>query len=352
MKINYICMGFDKDFYNFDAYVIPVQQLEEGITKPYNIDILKWSGDINKKLKQLTDFEFKFGKSEAVYSEVTGVYYIFVCTKYWKSSKLNQKSYEEWLKNRYRICIESLFECVRKLNVQRILIQPLLFGYYDIKDQDEVYRLLEKLYLQNTGLSNRKIYAIVNNGKIFCQRYYKPSEFIRRNTDMQKFKQEYINTQMEKSLSYSNSLIRNAEIETVYNKKSVIEQFREDMSNSSWFFDEYIQKYPGTASKLAERAGIDPSTISTIKSHKYQMKSRNVIIALAIALDLTVEDRKRFINSAGFSYPITEHDHFIEQQLKKKRYNSVIAFNKDIMDEHPNFVIKMRSSNGYNKSDK
>ncbi len=92
MTINYIVNGFDKDFYNFDAYVIPVQQSEEGITEPYNID-KKWSGDINKKLKQLTDFEFEFGKAEAVYSEVTGAYYIFVCARYWKSRKLNKKSY-------------------------------------------------------------------------------------------------------------------------------------------------------------------------------------------------------------------------------------------------------------------
>lgn len=349
MAINYIVNGFDKDFYNFDAYVIPIQQSEEGITEPYNIDILKWSSDIKKKLKQLTSFEFELGKSEAVYSEVTGVYYIFVCARCWKSKKQNRKNYEEWLKNRYRICIESLFECIKKLNVQRILIQPLFWGYYDIKEQDEVYRLLEKIYLQNTGLSNRKIYAIVNNGNIFCRRHYKPSELIIRDTDMQKFKQEYINTQMEKSLSYSNSLIRNAEIETVYSKKSVIEQFREDMNNSSWFFYEYIQRYPGTAAELAEKANIDKSTISTIKKHKYKGKSRNVVISLAIALDLTVDDRKRFINSAGFSYPITEHDRFIEQQLRKKKYDRVTDFNNDIPDEYPDFVIGGRSSGGYNK---
>ncbi len=349
MKINYICMGFDKKFYNFDAYVIPVQQSAEGIIKPYNIDILQWRGDIKKKLEQLANFEFEFGKSEAIYSEVTGVYYIFVCAMYWKSRKLDQKSYEEWLKNRYGICIESLFECIKKLNVQRILIQPLLFGYYDIKDQDEVYRLLEKLYLQNTKMSNRKIYAIVNNGKIYCERYYKLSDIRKMRTDPQKFKQDYINEQMEKSFSYSNILVRTAEIETVYSKKSVIEQLREDLNNSSWFFYEYINRYQGTATDLAENANIDKSTISTIKSHKYREKSRKVVISLAIALDLTVDDRKRFINSAGFSYPITEHDRFIEQQLRKKRYTSVTAFNKDIVDEYPNFVIGGRSSGGYKK---
>lgn len=347
MTINYIVNGFDKDFYNFDAYVIPVQQLEEGITEPYNIDMLKWSCDIKEKLNQLTNFEFEYGKSKAVYSEVTGVYYIFVCAMHWESKKLNQKSYEEWRTNLYRICMESFLECVKKLNVQRILIQPLLLGYYSIKEQDEVYRLLEKLYLQNTTLSNRKIYAIVNNGKIFCKGYNTSYILRIKNTDIKKLRQEYIKEQMEKSLSYSNTLIRTAEIETIYNKKTLTQQFYEDINNNSWFFYEYIQRYTGTATELAENANIDNSTISKIKSHTYKAKSKTVIIALAIALDLTVYDRKRFINSAGFSYPLTEHDCFIEQQLKKKRYTSVITFNKDIMDEHPEFVIETRSSKGY-----
>lgn len=349
MPIKYICMGFDKDFYNFDAYVIPVKQSEKGITAPYNIDILNWRYDIKEKLDQLTDFEFEPGKSEAVYSEAKGVYYIFVCAMHWKNRNMNQKSYEEWRENLYGICMESFLECVKKLKVQRILIQPLLLGYYSIKEQDEVYKLLEKLYLQNIALSNRKIYAIVNNGKIFCESYNKSYILSRKNTDIKKFKQEYIKAQMEKSLSYGNTLVRTAEIETVYNKKTLMQQFYEDMNNSSWFFYEYIQRYPGTATELAEKANIDKSTISTIKKNKYNGKSRNVVISLAIALELTVNDRKRFINSAGFSYPITEHDRFIEQQLRKKKYDRVTDFNNDISDEHPDFVIGGRSSGGYNK---
>lgn len=343
MKINYICMGFDEKFYNFDAYIIPVRQTDKGIMKPYNIDILKWISDINEKLNQLTDFEFESGKSKAVYSEVTGVYYIFICAIYWKSRELDQKSYEEWLKKRYGICIESLFECINELNVKKILMQPLIFGYYNIKDQDEVYRLWEKLYSQDTRMSNRKIYAIVNNGKIYCERYYKLSEIKTRRTDPQKFKQDYINEQMEKSFSYCNSLVRTAEIETVYSKKSVIEQIHEDLNNSSWFFYEYINRYPGTASELAEKADIDKSTISKIKKHSYREKSRKVVISLAIALDLTADDRKRFINSAGFAYPRTDKDRFIEQQLRKKRYNNVKDFNEDIWNEHPDFLLGAKS---------
>lgn len=354
MAINYICRGFDKDYYKFNAVVVSVQQSEEGIIDPYNIDIQEreWKNDINKKLKQLIDFEFEFGKSEAVYSEEAKVYYIFVCARYWKSRKMDGKSYKEWLKNRHRICIESLLECIKKLDVQKILIQPLFFGYRDIKEQDEVYKLLEKIYLQNTELSNREIYVIVNNREIFYQRYLYLSKLNRNCIDIQKFKQKYIDEQMEESFSYINSLIRTAEIKTKYKEKSIAKQLVEDMNNSSWLFDEYIKKYPGTASELAKNANIDDSTISKIKSHTYKAKSKKVIIALAIALDLTVDDRKRFINSAGFSYPNDKHDHFIEQQLKKKRYTNVTTFNNDIVKEYPEFIIETRSTRGYKKPDK
>lgn len=351
MAIKYICRGFDKDYYKFNAIVVPVQQSEEGIIESYNIDIQEreWKNDINKKLKQLADFEFEFGKSEAVYSEETKAYYIFVCARYWKSRKMDGKSYKEWLQNRHRICIESLFECAKRLNVHKILIQPLFFCYREIKEQDEVYRLLEKIYSQDTELNNIEIYTIVNNRMFFTENYFRLSKLRRNCTNMQKFKQEYIDVQMEESLSYSSSLMRIAEIETKYNTKSPVKQLYEDMNNSSWFFDEYIRKYSGTASELARNANINDSTISKIKSHTYKAKSKNVIIALAIALDLNVDERKRFINSAGFSYPNDKHDCFIEQQLKKKRYTSVVTFNKDIIDEYPEFIIETRATKGYKK---
>lgn len=154
----------------------------------------------------------------------------------------------------------------------------------------------------------------------------------------------FVEEQMKNSYSYTNSLIRIAEIETRYKPKTIAEQFREDINNNSCFFDEYINRYPGTYSELAENANIDSSTISKIRSHKYNSKTLKVVLSLAIALDLTVDDRKRFINSAGFIYPNDEHDYFIEQQLRKKRYNNVREFNEDIWNEHPDFLLGAKSS--------
>ncbi|MCM1507383.1 MAG: helix-turn-helix transcriptional regulator [Ruminococcus flavefaciens] len=346
MKINYIVKEFDKDFYNFDAVVVPVQQSKSGITGPYYYD-KAWHDDTEQKLKQLKDFEFEFGKSEAVYSEVTGVYYIFVCARDW-SRKLDRKNNKEWLKTYHEICFNSIFECIKQLDVQSILIQPLLFGYNNINEEGEVYKLLEELYTQNAELSNKKIYAIVNDLIVVNRKHSLAIYNLKSNRiTKEEFKKEMIAMQMEQNRSYLCELRKKAEIETVYPEKSKVQQAYSELRQSSYFFDEYLNRYQGTASELAENAGIDKSTLSKIKSHTYKAKSKNVIIALAIALDLTVKEREKFINSAGFSYPITEHDRFIEQQLRKKRYNKVVDFNKDIMDKYPDFAIEARSSGGY-----
>lgn len=344
MTINYIVKGFDKDFYNFDAVVIPVQQSKEGIIEPYYYDKALYD-DAEQKLKQLTDFEFEFGKSEAVYSEATGVYYIFVCARYWKSRELDKKSYEEWLKARHGICFKSVFECIKQLDVQSILIQPLLFGYTQISEEGEIYKLFNEIYIQNADSSNKKIYVIVNNLIIVNRKHAKAiSKFNRDRISKEEFKEEMINIQMEQDCSYLYELIKKAEIETVFQEKPKVQQAYDELKKSSYFFDEYLNRYPGTAAELAEKADIDPSTLSKIKSHKYNSKTRKAVLSLAVALDLTVEDRKRFINSAGFNYPRTEQDRFIEQQLRKKRYTKVEDFNNDIWDEHPDFMLGRKSS--------
>lgn len=108
----------------------------------------------------------------------------------------------------------------------------------------------------------------------------------------EKCKRICVKSEMEKSFSYTNSLIKIAEIETVYSKKSVIVQFHEDMKNDLGFLVEYINRYPGTDSDLARNANINNNTISKIRKRTYKARSKEVIIALAIALDLTADDKK------------------------------------------------------------
>lgn len=359
MTINYICDGFDKDFYNFDAVVVPVvkwhNSKNELTVRGFREDFLKdFRNDFHEIIQGLPISAFKPDRTKTVKSEKTGIHYIFIMIYpiEGKSDLMRRKILTILDDKNYSYCCEKIAERINELDVKNILIHPALnkADFNHNTDSD----FLAKTLKSNIGrFSKKNIYIFVKISGIIDHKVANAFFYMQRGIiTPEECKKIYAESEMEKSLSYTNSLVKTAEIETVYNKKTVIEQFREDMKNDSWFFDEYINKYQGTASKLAENAGIDKSTISTIKKHKYKEKSRKVIIALAIALDLTVDDRKRFINSAGFSYPITEHDRFIEQQLKKKRYNSVTAFNKDIMDKYPDFVIGTRALKGYQKEDK
>lgn len=357
MTINYIVKGFDKNFYNFDAVFIPLMEIKSNqknkqevcgsMLQPFYDD---FRHDFGKIMHGLTISAFKSDRVMAVKSEETGIYYIFVLfqTRYMMPDSMNRKTHE--IHHKKHICcekiIKEMIKYINNLDVKNILIHPI-FNKTDFNPNTDSDFLAKTLESNIDRFSEKNIYILVGD---LIQRDSKFDAFYNITEGLitpEECKQIYVKSKIEQSQSYTNSLIRIAEIETRYSAQSLAKQFIEDMNNSSCFFDEYIKIYSGTDSTLAKNANIDKSTISKIKSHTYKAKSKTVIIALAIALDLTVDDRKRFIKSAGFSYPLTEHDRFIEQQLKKKKYTSVIAFNKDIMDEHPEFVIETRSSRGY-----
>ena len=362
MTINYICNGFDKKFYNFDAVVVPVAGVynskdEQEVCGFREHSLKDFRNDFNEIIQELPIDAFKPDRVKTIKSEKTGIHYIFImirpldCVARSTAGIITQKLCNN--KN-YSYCCEKIVECINDLDVKNILIHPI-FNKDNFKPSTDSDFLAKTLESNIDRFAKKNIYILVSD--LIAMDHKFASAFSRMKKGVitpEEYVKICVESKIEKSMSYTNRLIRNAEIETKYKEKSIIQQLHEDMNNSSWFLDEYINKYEGTASELAEDADINNSTISKIKNHTYKAKSKTVIIALAIALDLTIDDRKRFINSAGFSYPITEHDRFIERQLKKKRYTSVKEFNKDIMDEYPEFIIETRSSRGYKnkKSDK
>lgn len=359
MTINYIVKGFDKDFYNFDAVVVPVVEMNDKSNQEVHGFRLQFLNDFRHDFVEIMQglpiSAFKPDGVTTVRSEKTDIYYIFVLVQsreHVPYRMMSRRTREIYRNKNYSYCCEETVKCINSLDVKNILVHPA-FNQVDFHinmDND----FLEKTLESNIDRFSRKnIYILVEDLSTKDSKISMAFDRMRRGIiTPEECMQIYMENQMKKSFSYTNRLIRIAEIETKYKEKSIMEQFYEALNSDAWFFDEYINRYPGTASKLAEDADIDKSTISTIKSHKYEARSRKVIIALAIALDLTVDDRKRFIKSAGFSYPLTKHDRFIEQQLKKKRYTSVIDFNEDIIDEHPEFIIETRSYRGCKKPDK
>ncbi len=350
MKINYICKGFDKDFYNFDAVVVPVVEMQRNKSEQqvhgFRLQFLNdFRTDFIEIMQSLPISAFKPDGVTAVKSEETGIYYIFVLVQsrdHISYSMMSRRKREMYHNKNYTYCCEKLVECINNFDVMNILVHPAFnqVNFIMNKDSDFLAKTLENnidrfrqkniyIFVENLDKGEKKI----ENAIFRMEKGYITYEECR---------QICVENQIEKSMSYTNSLIRIAEIETKYKPKTIAEQFLEDINNDSRFFYEYINRYPKTDAELARNANISPSTISTIKKHKYNEKSKTVVIALAIALDLTIEDRRRFINSAGIIYPRNEHDRFIEQQLRKKKYNDVRKFNDDIEEEHPEFMIESK----------
>lgn len=360
MTINYIVKGFDKDFYNFDAVIVPVVEMRsvksEQEVYGFRLQFINdFRHDFREIMQGLPVSAFKPDGVTAVRSEKTGIYYIFVLVQshdYMPRRTMNRRIREIYHNKNYSYCCEEMIKYINNLDVKNILVHPAFNQVNFNINMDSDF--LEKTLKSNIDRFSRKNIYIFVEELDKGERKLKKAIFLMEKglityEDCRKF---FVENQMKNSSSYTNSLIRIAEIETRYKPKTIAEQFCEDMNNNSCFFDEYINRYSGTASELAEAADIDKSTVSTIKSHKYETKSKKVVLSLAIALDLTVDDRNRFINSAGFNYPHGEQDYFIEQQLRKKRYTSVIDFNNDIIKEYPEFIIETRSFRGCRKSNK
>ena len=347
MKINYICRGFDKDSYNFDAVVIPVREMKFSKSEQevcgFRLQFLNdFRDDFVGIMWKLPLSAFRQDGVTVVRSEKTGIYYIFILLKPVRREITEIKERKiSYLKN-YVFCCEKMIEYINKLDVENIFVHPA-FNQADFMANKDSDFLAETLKKNIDRFSRKNIYIFVED---MIMRDHEVTMAISRmekgEITYKECTEIFVKNQIEKSMSYTNNLIRIAEIETKYKPKTIAEQFIEDMNNDSRFFYEYVKRYTdtGTAVQLAKNANISSSAISKIKDHTYKSVKKYMAISLAIALDLTVEARKRFINSAGFGYPITDHDRFIEQQLRKKKYTRVIDFNNDIGDEYPQFVIK------------
>ena len=75
---------------------------------------------------------------------------------------------------------------------------------------------------------------------------------------------------------------------------------------------EYLQKYKGKQSTLAEMVGCDASEISKYKNGTHVPRSKERMLAIALAIGLKQEDMYIFMNGGGFAYPVDYRDNLIE----------------------------------------
>ncbi len=80
-------------------------------------------------------------------------------------------------------------------------------------------------------------------------------------------------------------------------------------------FEEYLYKYIPNAEQLANTIGYNKSSISRLMSKQTSKPKKKNVLAMAIAMELSDEDRYCFVNCAGYKYPEDKRDELIEELM-------------------------------------
>lgn len=96
-----------------------------------------------------------------------------------------------------------------------------------------------------------------------------------------------------------------------------------DEADKEWdmyTFHRYLNNYldvekRSSLSKLAETIGCDKSTLSRIRNGEITNVKKEWAVRLAVAMGLSKEDMRKFIGSAGYTFPRVKKDYIIEQLI-------------------------------------
>lgn len=80
-------------------------------------------------------------------------------------------------------------------------------------------------------------------------------------------------------------------------------------------FREYLHKYIPNSEQLANIIDYDKSSISRLMSGKVSKPQKKRVLAMAIAMELSDEERYIFVNCAGYKYPEDKRDELIEELM-------------------------------------
>lgn len=132
MTVNYIVKGFDKNFYNFDAVVVPVVEMRndkrEQEVHGFRLQFLNdFRHDFVEIMQGLPVSAFKPDGVTAVRSEKTGIYYIFVLVHsrdYMPRRMMSRRHREIYQNKNYSYCCEEMIKYINNLDVKNILVHP------------------------------------------------------------------------------------------------------------------------------------------------------------------------------------------------------------------------------------
>lgn len=102
--------------------------------------------------------------------------------------------------------------------------------------------------------------------------------------------------------------------------------------------NEYLSKYIDNVEALANEIGYDKGSICKFRSGKIRKPQKHRVIALAIGMRLSNEERYEFIRCAGYQYPEDERDRLVETLIHSglKKFDEI---NERLFDEDPDFSL-------------
>lgn len=122
------------------------------------------------------------------------------------------------------------------------------------------------------------------------------------------------------------------------------EKFRESKMPRDEFCRKYIYDlinlYIETEEQLEEIINYSKSSINRFKNGNIAKPDKNHVIAMAIALGLSDEERYNFINCARCKYPVDERDRIIETMMRSgtRDFKSV---NDELIRINPDFALNV-----------
>ena len=134
-------------------------------------------------------------------------------------------------------------------------------------------------------------------------------------------------------------------------------RFEENFRNSGMSKDAFCQKYVRdiltyritNAEQLAKTIDYDKGDLSNFRNGKLKKPAKHRVIAMAIYMGLSDEERYNFIRSVGHNkYPEDERDRIVEK-LMRSGYRDFESINNELCRINPDFDLKAKTKKGKKK---
>ena len=114
------------------------------------------------------------------------------------------------------------------------------------------------------------------------------------------------------------------------------------LQSSEEIFRDYLLKRITSQAAVSRKIHYSESSLSRLIKGEIAFPHRNVVLSLAIAMELSQPERKEFINSGGYSYPTHPKDYALEA-LFDEGYTNFDFINEMLIKQDPSWDLTLRT---------